>query len=373
VISFWERQQWFNNIDFFIIGAGFTGLFCGLAIRKKYPDAKIVVAERHPIAHGASTKNAGFACFGSMGEILDDLLDEALESTLNRVERRFKGLQKLRAIIPDSVCDFKETGGFELFRKNEQSDFEACVARIDEINEALFPKLGFKPYHVEAEVNSFGFNGITGAIGIAREGMLHPAKAIAYLRKLCAAADIELLFGTEISEISSTTSGAAVNSNLGNFSAQKIILATNAFTSSFLGSDAVKPARGQVLITSPISGLPFRGTFHMDKGFYYFRNVGNRVLLGGARNVDFEGETTSAIALNQKIQAHLEDVLRTQILPGKNFSIENRWSGIMAFGHAGEKEPLVAEVQPNVFAAYRLGGMGVALSAQVADEVAAHV
>jgi hypothetical protein len=45
----------------------------------------------------------------------------------------------------------------------------------------------------------------------------------------------------------------------------------------------------------------------------------------------------------------------------------------MAFGHAGEKEPLVAEVQPNVFAAYRLGGMGVALSAQVADEVAAHV
>ncbi len=370
MISFWEREQWFNNIDFFIIGAGFTGLFCALAIRKKYPEAKIVIAERHPIAQGASTKNAGFACFGSMGEILDDLQDEDLASTLNRVERRFKGLQKLRAIIPDSVCDFEETGGFELFRKNEHSVFEACIARMDEINEALFPKLGSKPYHLAAEVNQFGFRGIIGAIGICREGMLHPAKAIAHLRKLCVAADIELLFGTEIFEISSTTSGATLNSNLGSIEARKVILATNAFTSTFLEAHAVKPARGQVLITSPISGLPFRGTFHIDKGFYYFRNVGNRVLLGGARNLDFEGETNSAIALNQKIQAHLEDVLRSQILPGKNFSIENRWSGIMAFGLGGEKEPLVGEVQPHVFAAYRMGGMGVALSAQVADEVA---
>jgi glycine/D-amino acid oxidase-like deaminating enzyme len=372
VISFWERQQWFNNIDFFIIGAGFTGLFCALAIRKKYPDAKIVVAERHPIAHGASTKNAGFACFGSLGEILDDLMDETLESTLNRVVRRYEGLQKLRSIIPASVCEFEETGGYELFRTNEQTDFNACLIRLEEINEALRPRLGFAPYS-NADIQSFGFSGITSAIHIEREGMLHPGKAIAYLHNRCAAANIALLFGIEIQKINSGTSEIWVESTLGEFNAKKVILATNAFTSTFLGEASVKPARGQVLITSPIAGLPFKGTFHMDKGFYYFRNVGNRVLLGGARNVDFEGETTSAIALNQQIQSHLEETLRNHILPNRDFTIEQRWSGIMAFGHAGEKEPVVAEVQPNIFAAYRLGGMGVALSAQVADEVAALV
>jgi glycine/D-amino acid oxidase-like deaminating enzyme len=368
VISYWERDTWFNNIDFLIIGAGFTGLFCALAIRKKYPDAKIDVAERDPIARGASTKNAGFACFGSLGEILDDVQDEPLESTLNRVVRRHEGLQKLRAIIPDSVCDFEETGGFELFRSNEQNDFETCLLRLDEINSAIKDKVGFAPYHV-ADVSSFGFNRIKNAFGISREGMLHPAKAIAHLQKLCVTADIKLLHGFEVKKLIPESTCVEVETTTVKFSARKVILATNGFTSTFLGDLAVKPARGQVLITSPITNLPFKGTFHMDKGFYYFRNVGNRVLLGGARNLDFEGETTSALALNEKIQAHLEETLRTQILPGKDFTIEHRWSGIMAFGHDGEKEPVVCEAQPNIIAAYRLGGMGVALSAQVADEV----
>lgn len=365
--SFWERDTWFNNIDYAIIGAGFTGLFCALAFREKYRDAKILILERDPIARGASTKNAGFACFGSLGEILDDLLDEDLESTLNRVVRRFEGLRKLRSIIPESVCDFEETGGYELFRANERHDYKACVLRLAEINSALKDKIGFAPYHV-ADVSAFGFSGITRAIGIAKEGMLHPAKAIAHLQKLCMAAGIHLLHGVEVKNLTSESTNVLLETSVSSISTRKVILATNAFTSSFLGNDAVKPARGQVLITSPIAGLPFNGTFHMDKGFYYFRNVGNRVLLGGARNLDFDGETTSALALNENIQAHLEETLRTQILPGKNFTIEHRWSGIMGFGHAGEKEPVVREVQPNVFAAFRLGGIGVALSAQVADE-----
>lgn len=372
MISFWEHDKWFNNIDFLIIGAGFTGLFCALAIREKHPGAKIIVAERDPIARGASTKNAGFACFGSMGEILDDLMDEDLESTLNRVIRRYEGLLKLRSIIPAEVCDFEQTGGYELFRPNEQAHFDACLARLDEINEALRPKLGFAPY-ATTDVNSFGFSKILNAIHISKEGMLHPAKAIAYLRKFCTAADIELLHGFEIKGVSSSLSGVEIETANGKFTAQKVILATNAFTSTFLGEASVKPARGQVLLTSPIAGLPFKGTFHMDKGFYYFRNVGNRVLLGGARNLDFNGETSSEIALNEKIQDHLENTLRTQLLPGKNFTIEHRWSGIMAFGHEGEKEPVVQVVKPNIIAAYRLGGMGVALSAQVADEVSALV
>jgi hypothetical protein len=38
---------------------------------------------------------------------------------------------------------------------------------------------------------------------------------------------------------------------------------------------AVKPARAQVLITEPIDNLDVRGTFHLDCGYYYFRNIGS--------------------------------------------------------------------------------------------------
>jgi hypothetical protein len=34
--------------------------------------------------------------------------------------------------------------------------------------------------------------------------------------------------------------------------------------------------------------------FHLEKGYYYFRNINDRILLGGGRNLDFEGETTTS-------------------------------------------------------------------------------
>ena len=367
MISYWEKEQWLNNIDFLIIGAGFTGLFSALALRKKYPDAHILVAERHPLALGASTKNAGFACFGSVGEILDDLLDESFDDAIARVVRRYEGLQKLRATIPDALCDFNPAGGFELFRTGEEKHFAKSKAFIPELNQRLQQELGFSPY-AEADINSFGFRKIIGAISIAREGMLQPAKAIAHLEKLCATNGISVLHGLEITDIKAKSERVAVHAGNFQFDAAKVLVATNAFAPKLLPDLNVVPARGQVLITSPIADLPFSGTFHMDKGYYYFRNVGKRVLLGGARNMDFEGETTSQLELSNKLQDHLENVLRNQLLPGANFTIEHRWSGIMAFGQKGEKEPLIAEVQPNMVTAIRLGGMGVALSAQVAEE-----
>lgn len=367
MISYWEKEQWFNNIDYLIIGAGFTGLFSALALQKKYPDARILVAERDTLALGASTKNAGFACFGSVGEILDDLLDESFDDAIARVVRRYEGLQKLRATIPDAVCDFSPAGGYELFRSGEEKHFEKSRAFIPELNQRLQHELGFTPY-AEADVKSFGFRKIIGAISIAREGMLQPAKAIAYLESLCAAKRIAVLHGLEITDIKVKSDRVAVQACNFQFDVAKVLVATNAFAAQLFPDADVVPARGQVLITSPIEDPPFSGTFHMDKGYYYFRNVGKRVLLGGARNMDFAGETTSKLELNNKLQDHLENVLRNQLLPGANFTIEHRWSGIMAFGQKGEKEPLIAEVQHNIVTAIRLGGMGVALSAQVAEE-----
>ena len=57
------------------------------------------------------------------------------------------------------------------------------------------------------------------------------------------------------------------------------------------------------------------------------------------------------------------------MLPNFNgqYSIENRWAGIMAMG--SEKMPIVKEVQPNVFCAVRMSGMGVALAPVVAQQI----
>ena len=127
----------------------------------------------------------------------------------------------------------------------------------------------------------------------------------------------------------------------------------------------VSPARSQVLITSPVEQLKLNGVFHYEEGYFYFRNVGNRVLLGGGRHLDFEKEATDEFGITQKIQRKLDRLLRTKILPGKKYTIEHRWSGIMGLGK--EKKPIIKKLSKNVVAAVRMGGMGVAIGTLVGE------
>ena len=47
-----------------------------------------------------------------------------------------------------------------------------------------------------------------------------------------------------------------------------------------------------MFLTKPFSKLNIKGSFHYDRGFYYFRNIENRILFGGGRNLDFKKEKT---------------------------------------------------------------------------------
>ncbi|MBK6831656.1 MAG: FAD-binding oxidoreductase [Flavobacteriales bacterium] len=147
--------------------------------------------------------------------------------------------------------------------------------------------------------------------------------------------------------------------------AERIIVATNGYTSTLLPRLDVVPARGQVLLTAPIPDLELRGTYHLDEGFYYFREHRGAVLLGGGRNLDIAGETTTEDGLSDRIQQALEQLLRDVILPDQPFTIAQRWSGIMGFG-SESKSPIIERVSERVGVAVRLGGMGVAIGIRVA-------
>jgi len=81
-----------------------------------------------------------------------------------------------------------------------------------------------------------------------------------------------------------------------------------------------------------------------------------------------QNEFTDEFAVTERIQKRLEEFLSTVILPGKKYSIERRWSGIMGVGP--EKSTIIKEVEPSVFCAVRMGGMGVAIGSLVAAEAA---
>lgn len=158
-----------------------------------------------------------------------------------------------------------------------------------------------------------------------------------------------------------------LETNYGEISTSNLIICTNGFANRIIG-DRVKPARAQVLVTKPIPDLKIRGTFHLDRGYYYFRNIGDRILLGGGRNLDFEGETTEAISTTNLIQDKLNELLQKTILPNQDFEIDYSWAGIMGVG--SEKGPIIEKMNNRVAIGVRMGGMGVAIGSDVGKKLA---
>ena len=105
-LSYWEKHTWLTNIDVAIIGSGIVGLSCALTLKQRNPKLKVVVFEKGMLPSGASTKNAGFACFGSISEILDDLKTHTEDEVLNLVQARVNGLQLLRTTLGDTEIDY---------------------------------------------------------------------------------------------------------------------------------------------------------------------------------------------------------------------------------------------------------------------------
>ncbi|MDQ7916685.1 FAD-dependent oxidoreductase [Mesonia sp. MT50] len=364
--SYWEKETWFKQIDFTIIGSGITGLSCALQLRKNHPNAKILILERGLLPNGASTKNAGFACFGSASELLDDLKNHSKEEMIALVQHRVGGLQLLRETIGDTALEFKSYGGYELFTEENKTLFKTCVSQLDELNNLLFPIFKKKVFSVVD--NNFGFKKIQQQLIFNQfEGQLNTGKMMQALVQKVHHANIQILNGVEVLKYEENQNSVKVITKNFELETQKLCIATNGFAKK-LNIDGVKPARAQVLITKPIKNLHIKGTFHLEEGYYYFRNIDNRILLGGGRNLAIKDEETTQMAQTTLIQRKLEELLREVILPETSFEIDQRWSGIMGVGN--QKKPLLKNLSPNVFCGVRLGGMGVAMGSLVGKELA---
>lgn len=365
-LSYWEIKNWFSNVDFTIVGSGIVGLHCALNLRERFPNSKILVLEKGILPQGASTKNAGFACFGSLSEIIDDLKSHTEEEVIQLIQKRWEGLQLLRKRLGDNTLDFKPYGGYELFLKEDESTYSECLQKLPFVNDIIKPL--FKTEVFTKEVDRFNFKGIHDySIFNPFEAQIDTGNMMKALLKEAISKDILILNQATVSSFIDKNDTVEVIVNDFSFETNKLLFATNGFASQ-LTNNAVKPARAQILITEPIPNLDIKGTFHLDKGYYYFRNFEDRILLGGGRNLDFEGETTTDLSQTEIIQNRLEQLLKEVILPDQKFKIAHRWSGIMGIG--SHKNPIVSQLSENVYCGVRLGGMGVAIGSLIGKELA---
>lgn len=365
-VSYWERESFLEKRDYIIVGSGIVGLTCALELKQLNPQASITILEKGFLPAGASTKNAGFTCFGSPSELLDDLNHLNTEDVFKLVENRVNGLAKLRRIVGDRNMEYKEYGSYELFKDTEL--YHKCIDNLEYLNKQLKPIFNQNTFEVFTKPKDFGLAKESLLIKNVFEGQLNTGLMMKNLITLATKAGVEILNGFTVDNIDKINEGWMVLGKQTSIKTKKLILCNNAFASKLLPELDVKPARAQVLITKPIKNLKIKGCFHMDRGYYYFRNVANRVLLGGGRNLDFKAEETFEMSTSIKIQEHLKALLKTKILPNQEFEIEHSWSGIMGMGNS--KTTLLKQLDESLFCAIRLGGMGVALGTDVGQKVA---
>lgn len=364
--SYWEIKEWFSNVDFTIVGSGIVGLNCALALKEKHPLSKILILEKGMLPQGASTKNAGFACFGSLSEIINDLNFHSEVEVLQLIKTRIEGLNLLRETLGDKTIDYQNHGGYELFLKEDENLFNSCIEKRKSINELLQPL--FKKDVFNLKDNTFGFKNIKEqSVFNPFEGQIDTGKMMDALLQKVQSQNIKILNNVTVEAFSNEGNSVKLKTNLFELSTSKLLITTNGFASQLL-NEIVEPARAQVLITKPIKNLNIKGTFHLDEGYYYFRNINDRILFGGGRNLDFKTENTSIFGETELIQNKLEDILKTTILPKTPFEIDHRWSGIMGIGN--QKKPIVKQIENNVFCGVRLGGMGVAIGSLIGKQLA---
>lgn len=356
-ISFWSRDE-LTSTDIVIVGAGIVGVSTAISIVEQMPDRKVHIVDKGTGKLGASVRNAGFACFGSVSEIIDDIEQYGEKSALDTIKMRWQGLSLLRERVGDETMDYKAVGGYELFDDIELK--EKCFTIIDQLNEMIAPLVGFDECYINEKTN------LGQTIKNQLEGVLHPVKMLSKLKHLAMIKGVVFHYGIEVTNVDSNNQ--CLETNVSKIYYNDCVVTINAWTSKLLPDYVVNPARNHVLVTNQLDSCPVEGAFHMDRGYVYFRNIENRLLIGGARNIDlFNEETYDQDHFNEKIVMRLKSIINEQILKGISYKIDYQWTGLL--GVSGDKMPVIEKISNGLYLAVKMGGMGVAIGSYVGKAI----
>ncbi|TAF56122.1 MAG: FAD-binding oxidoreductase [Sphingobacteriia bacterium] len=371
--SHWDDSSFFRRPDVVLVGAGLLGLWTAHALKTLAPKLSITLLEQGTSPTGASTRNAGFACFGSLTEMLADEAKMGTEKMLSILEMRYRGIEKIKATVSLDQIDFEACGGFEQLTP-EQAEALADGQAMTRLNHLLADRLGLENVYV-AEQRPAASLGLRQDLPIIRnpyEGVLNSGLLVEALTQALQQKGVAFRYGFSLAQWEENGTGVEFASATGQtWSCGHLAFCTNGYMHQLLPQLNTQPARGQIILTQPIPGLALKGSFHAQEGFYYWRHVGNRILLGGARHLAFGDEATTDLSGSDFIRAALEQFLHANVWVPQDLRIERHWSGIMGF--SDNKEPLVKAMGSHTSAALACNGMGVALTPVLGETLARQI
>ena len=332
-----DRHVLPKEVDFVVVGGGYTGLSAGLTIARQ--GRSVAVLDSGTPGLGASTRNGGI-CSGQIRlshgtlserygkEFADEAYSEGIEARLDLA--KFCEEENIE-------CQFQMTGRFTGALSLRDYDSQAREAeRLNRIDGHKAHMVERKGQHIEIKTDLF-FG------GMVREeiGGFHPGKFFAGLFKRTEEAGAIVLSKTTVYEIANLSSAAkSIVTSKGTIIAGKVIIATNAYTGTkhkvgkFLRKRLV-PAQSAIIVTEKLGTdkvsvlMPKLRMFGDTANLYsYFRPTPDRDrILIGSRSFDRTQATQRTVTnLKRKL---------TQIFPElAECDVDYAWLGNVGFTRA---------------------------------------
>jgi len=271
-----------------------------------------------------------------------------------RTHRRIRHLAEAHGI----ECDYRSTGSLRLTRTDEES--EDIRASLPFLEADGFPMREVPLAGVVPEGAAPHFR---AAFLTREDGEIHPVRFLHGLARVTIGRGGRLFAHSPVRAARWNAGLWELRLDRGIARARTLVLATNAYAPLLCPAleAVIKPRRGQVIATAPIDRVVAPRPTYAHYGYQYWRQTQDgRLLIGGWRDLDLEGESGYEERTTEPIQRGIEAGLR-QLVPD-GVAIERRWAGIMGFARDGR--PLIgwldAELNLAICAGFTGHGMGMA-------------
>lgn len=289
--------------DIVVIGAGLTGLWTAIFLKQLAPEREVAVVEQGVAAYGASGRNAGM-----LSETVDHSHALAIQHFGMEEARRLARLgesnvSELLSFIAERKinCDWEPTGRLMVALTPAQlDDAGRSVEVAAELGVDSFRLLSEE--EVRAEVHSPLYQ---GGVAVNRGGILDPARFTDGLRREAARLGVTVYERTSVTRLERAGAGIRVLGANGELRAQRVILATSAYTHHLLPEVLFRfiPLYDYIMVSEPLSpdawqeiGWKNRQGITDGRTFfnYYRPTADGRVLWGTSEAAYYGGNRVDA-------------------------------------------------------------------------------
>jgi glycine/D-amino acid oxidase-like deaminating enzyme len=335
-----------ETCELLIVGGGFTGLWAALQAKERKPDADIILIEQSFVGDGASGRNGGF-------------LSTSIAHGETNTEAQFPGEEeKLETLGRQNITELLETFKRYGIDARYEETGETSLALSPEIAEEMYeefleaeaagePVTWYDQKAIREQVNSpLFYAGLKYQDGLC--GIVDPARVCWGLKDiLLNRFSVRIFEDTRMIDVKPVgKTGMKAICDWGTIHSDKVLLATNAYTSS-IGRirNSVIPVWDYQIATEPLTDAQLDKIIWGSPGsrhalgdhvnmFHYFRLTrDNRITWGGGGAVRYY--------FNRGIHAKLMDVpARYEQLATEFFEMfpqlegevkfTHRWGGIIA-------------------------------------------